>query len=195
MAIIQDAATGKTARVNLDNTLSVHSITISEAEHASDLGQSYNVNSGLITLTNAAESGVIYFKSNENANIHIDSIIVILGNTTGGVTTDSTRVRIYANPTTGTLVSGAVTADIIQNRNLGATSALAADVYKDATGNTITNGDNLLESLLSPGSRVAFGLDLTLPKGKSIGVSLEPNDSNTSMKCMVAFNCHIEPIL
>tara|TARA_R110002096_G_scaffold434707_3_gene657613 strand:- start:353 stop:940 length:588 start_codon:yes stop_codon:yes gene_type:complete len=195
MAIIQDAATGKTARVNLDNTLSVHSIAISEANRATDLGQSYNINSGLITLTNAAESGVIYFKSNENVNIHIDSIIVILGNTTGGVTTDSTRVRIYANPTTGTLISGAVAADIIQNRNLGATSALAADVYKGATGNTITNGDNLLESLLSPGNRVAFGLDLTLPKGKSIGVSLEPNDSNTSMKCMVAFNCHIEPIL
>ena len=193
--IIQDAATGKTARVNLDNTLAVHSISISEAEHASDLGQSYNVNSGLITLTNAAESGVIYFKNNENENIHIDSIIIILGPSTGGVTTDTTRVRIYSDPTTGTLISTALAADIVQNRNIGATYALTADVYKGAEGNTITDGANLLESLLSPGNRVAFGLDLTLPKGKAIGVSLEPNDSNTSMKCMVAFNCHIEPLL
>ena len=195
MAIIQDSSTGKTARVNLDNTLAVHSISLTEAEHASDLGDSYNINSGLITLTSAGESGIIYFKNNEDRNIHIDSIIIILGNTTGGATTDSTRVRIYANPTTGTLISTALAADIVQNRNLGATSALAADTYKGAEGNTITDGDNLLESLLSPGNRVAFGLDLTLPKGKSIGVSLEPNDSNTSMKCMAAFNCHIEPLL
>ena len=195
MAIIQDSATGKTARVNIDNTLAVHSISLTEAEHATDLGDSYNISSGLITLTTAGESGIIYFKNNEERNIHIDSIIIILGATTGGVTTDSTRVRIYSNPTTGTLISGAVTADIVQNRNLGATSALAADVYKGAEGSTITDGANLLESLLNPASRVDFGLDLTLPKGKSIGVSLEPNDSTTNMKCMVAFNCHIEPIL
>ena len=195
MAIIQDAATGKTARVNLDNTLATHSINITEAEHASDLGQSYNVNSGLITLTSAAESGILYFKSNEDVNIHVDSLVIILGPSTGGVTTDTTRIRIYSNPTTGTLISNAVNADTVQNRNVGATSALAADTYKGATGNTITDGDIMLESLVSPGSRAVFAIDFTIPKGKSIALSYEPNDSNTSMKVMAAFACHIEPIL
>jgi len=195
MAIIQDAATGKTARVNLDNTLSVHSINISEAEHATDLGDSYNVNSGLVTLTTAGESGVLYFKNNEDRNVHIDSIIIILGPSTGGVTTDTTHIRVYSNPTTGTLISTALAAEMVQNRNMGATSALSADVYKGATGNTITNGDALIESLVSPNSRAVFNIDLTIPKGKAVAISYEPNDSNTSMKCMAAFSCHIEPIL
>ena len=193
--IIQDAATGKTARVNQDNTLAAHSITISEAEHATDLAQSYNVNSGLITLTSAAESGVLYFKSNEDVAIHIDSVIIILGPSTGGVTTDTTQVRVYSNPTTGTLISTALAADTVQNRNVGASSTLEADTYKGATGNTITDGDILLESLVSPGSRAVFNIDMTIPKGKAIAISYEPNDSNTSMKCMAAFACHIEPVL
>ena len=193
--IIQDAATGKTARVNQDNTLSTHSITISEAEHASDLGQSYNINSGLITLTSAAESGVLYYKNNEDVNVHIDSIVVILGPSTGGAATDTTHIRIYSNPTTGTLISNAVDAEIVQNRNIGATSALASVVYKGATGNTITDGAPLIESLVNPASRVAFNIDITVPKCKAIGISLEPNDSNTSMKVMAALVCHIEPIL
>ena len=195
MAILQDAATGKTAKVNQDNTLSTHSITISEAEHATDLGQSYNINSGLITLTSAAESGILYFKNNEDIAVHIDSIIVILGPSTGGAATDTTRVRVYSDPTTGTLISGASAADSVENRNVGTTSALASLAYKGATGNTITDGTVLIESLVSPGNRAPIIIDLTIPKGKAIAISYEPNDSNTSMKCMAAFACHIEPTL
>ena len=195
MAIIQDAATGKTARVNLDNSLSVHSVSIPEAQHATDLGDSYNINSGLVTLTTAGESGILYFKNNEDRNIHIDGLVMILGPSTNGVVTDTTRVRVYGDPTTGTLISGAVTADIVRNRNIGVTSALEANVYKGAEGNTITDGDLFLDSLQNPGSTVPIDIDITLPKGKAVAISYEPNDSNTNMKVQAAFNCHIEPIL
>ncbi len=195
MAIIEDGATGKTARVNLDNTLAVHSITISEAEHATDLGQSYNINSGTVTLTTAGVSGVLYFKNNENINVHIDHIIILLGNTTGGLATDSTTIKVLSNPTTGTVISGATDADIVQNRNIGASSALEADVYKGGEGLTFTNGEELVASLLSPGDRAAFVLDITIPKGKAIGITIEPNDSTTNMKVMAALVCHIEPVL
>ena len=193
--IIQDAATSKTARVNLDNTLSVHSVTISEAEHATDLGQSYNINTGTIALTSAGVSGVLYFKNNEDINIHVDHIIVLLGNTTGGVTTDSTEIKVLSNPTAGTVISGATDADMIQNRNIGASSTLDALVYKGAEGLTFTDGEELVGSLLSPGTRAPFVLDITVPKGKAIGVTIEPNDSNTNMKVMVALVVHIEPVL
>jgi len=195
MAIIQDAATGKTARVNLDNTLSVHAVTIPEAEHATDLGDSYNVNSGLITLTTAGESGILYFKNNEDRNVHIDGLVTILGPSTGGLTTDITRVRVYGEPTTGTLISAATTADIVRNRNIGVTSALQADIYKGAEGATVTDGILFLDALQAPGITVPIAIDITIPKGKSIAFTYEPNDSNTSMKVMAAFNCHIEPVL
>ncbi len=195
MAIIQDAATGKTARVNLDNSISVHAITLPEDQHATDLGDSYNVNTGLITLTTAGESGILYFKNNEDRNVHIDGVVTILGPSTGGLTTDITRVRVYGEVTTGTLVSGAATADIVRNRNIGVTSALAADVYKGAEGSTITDGTIFLDALQNPGSTVPIAIDITVPKGKSVAISYEPNDSNSSMKVMAAFNCHIEPVL
>ena len=195
MAVIENAADGKTARVNLDNTLSTHSVTISEAEHASDLGQSYNINSGLITLTSANESGVLYFKNNENSNVHIDGLVMILGPSTGGLVTDTTRIKVYGSPTTGTLISNAVVADVVQNRNIGATSSLAANVYKGAEGDTVTDGAVFLDSLQSPGSTAPIAIDITVPKGKAIAITYEPNDSNTNMKVQAAFNCHIEPIL
>ena len=195
MAIIQDAATGKTARVNLDNTLSAHSISLTEAEHATDLGDSYNINSGLVTLTTAGESGILYFKNNEDRNVHIDGLVMILGPSTGGVATDTTRIRVYGDPTTGTLISGAATADIVRNRNIGITSSLDANVYKGAEGSTITDGTLFLDSLQNPASTVPIAIDITLPKGKAIAISYEPNDSNTNMKVQAAFNCHIEPLL
>ena len=192
MAIIQDASNATTAKVHKDNLLGVRAITFPESAHATDLGNSYNLNSGLITLTSAAESGVLYFKNNDNRNVHVDAIVAILAPSTGGVVTDTTHIRVYSNSTTGTLISGAVTADIVQNRNLGAPSTLDGLVYKGATGNTITDGEVVIESLVSPGSRVAFDIDLTIPKGKSVAISFEPNDSNTNMKCMAALVLHIE---
>ena len=195
MAILQDSATGKTARVNQDNTLAAHSITISEAEHATDLGQSYNINTGIVTLTSAGVSGVLYFKNNEDINIHIDHIIILLGNTTGGVATDSCTIKVLANPTAGTVISDATAVDMVQNRNVGASSTLEALVYKGAEAKTFTDGDEMVGSLLSSGTRAAFVLDITVPKGKAIGVTIEPEDSNTSMKTMVALVCHIEPVL
>ena len=192
MAIIQDSANGISAKVYKDNLLGVRAIVFPESAHATDLGNSYNINSGLITLTTAGESGILYYKNNDNRNIHIDSIVAILAPSTGGVVTDTTQVRVYSNPTTGTLISGAVNADTVQNRNLGDPSTLDALTYKGATGNTITDGTVVVESLVSPGNRVAFNIDLTIPKGKSVAISFEPNDSNTNMKCMAALVLHIE---
>lgn len=192
MAIIQDSSTGVTAKVHKDNLLAVRAIVFPESAHATDLGNSYNINSGLITLTNDAESGVLYFKNNDNMNIHIDAIVAILGPSTNGITTDTTRVRVYGNPTTGTLISNEVDADVVKNRNLGDPSALDALIYKGATGNTITNGGVVIDSLINPGGRVSFNIDLNVPKGKSVAITFEPNDSNTSMKCMAALVLHIE---
>lgn len=192
MATIKDSSTGTTAKVFNDKSLSTRAVTITESSHATNKGDGYNINSGLITLTNAAESGILYFKNNEDRDIHISSIIVIMGPSTGGLTTDTTHFRVYANSTTGTLISTATAADISANRNFGLTSTLSADAYKGTTGATITDGDVVIESLISPGSRVPFPIDIDLPKGKSISVSLEPNDSNTSMKVMMALVLNLE---
>ena len=109
--------------------------------------------------------------------------------------TDATRVRVYRNPTGGTLISGAVLVSNNQNRNFGTNRTLTADAYKGATGNTVTGGNIIVEVFVNPGERELLNIDMTLTKGDSVAVSYEPNDSNTSMKCMVDAAVHIGHIV
>lgn len=192
--IIQDGGTGKTAVVDSSSRLLTRTVQQSQNENATDTGESFNINSSVVILTSDAESGILYLKNNENRNIHLDSVVVILGPSTGGMATDTTRIRMYRNPTTGTLISLAMQAPIIENRNFGSSRELIADVYKGAVGATVTDGAVIIESLVSPGSRVGFGIDLVMTKGDSFAVTYEPNDNNTSMKVMAAYAVHVEPV-
>lgn len=186
---------GKAAKVNTDNQLEVRSVTQSSFERATSGGNSFNINTGLITLTSAGESGILYVKNTSSTkNIRVDGVVVILGPSTGGATTDTTHIRFYKNPTTGTLISGASAVSDESNRNFGSGITLEADSYKGAEGNTITDGTTHIQSLVSPGNRVFFSIDEVLQPGNSTAVSYEPPDSNTSMKCMAALLCHTEPI-
>lgn len=186
--------TGSGYSVKIDAANRIHGISTSATpgQDATDRADSFNLNSGLVTLTDASEQGVLYLKNNETRNIHILAIIVILGPSTNGVTTDITRIRFIKNPTTGTLISEATAADTNSNRNFGSSLTLDADVFKGDGSATITNGTVHIDSLVSPGSRASFGIDEILTKGDTIAITYEPNDSNTSMKCMAAIVCHLE---
>lgn len=188
---IQDPLTKDGMRVDKSGRAQVFSVSRSSAEQSVEESGAYNINTGLITLTTAGESGILYFKNNESTDFDIDQVVVILGPSTGGSATDTTRVRIYKNPTTGTLISGASAVDINSNRDFGSSDTLASSLaYKGAEGNTITDGSSHVESLVSPGNRVVFNISEVLRKGNSIAISLEPNDSNTSMKVMCALVGH-----
>jgi hypothetical protein len=183
---------GRSAGVNQDNQLLTRSVSVDSQEQGTVFGESFNVNTGLITLTTADESGVLYVKNTYSSrNVVVTGIVAILGPSTGGSTTDTTRIRIYRNPTTGTLITDATAVDTNSNRNFGEDSTLTADAYKGTEGSTITDGTVHLESLVNPGNRVFFSIDEMLQPGNSIAVSYEPNDSNTSMKCMTAIVCHL----
>ena len=189
---IKNGSNGNVARVNSNLQVNTFSIGRSVSEQSTQEEGSYNINSGLITLTTAGESGILYYKHNESQSFDITSIVVIMGPSTGGSASDTTHVRIYKNPTTGTLISGAAAVDINSNRNFSSSESLADSLaFKGATGNTITDGLTHIESLVSPGNRAPFQVSETLSKGNSIAISLEPNDSNTSMKCMVAIVGHL----
>ena len=185
------SGTASLARVDSNRRLHTQTVSIDEQGQANKKGNAYNLNTSLVTLTSAAESGVMYVKNNESRDLHVIAIIVILGPSTGGSATDTTRVRFYKNPTTGTLISNATDADINSNRNFKSGNTLNADVFKGATGNSITDGNVHIESLVSPGNRVSFGIDEILSTGNSIAVSYEPPDDNTSMKTMTAVVCHL----
>ena len=98
MAVIENGkGTGDKAKVDSSNRLATLATTITSAEDATERADSFNINSGLVTLTDASEQGILYVKNNGDRDLKISAIVVILGPSTGGLTTDTTRVRFIKN--------------------------------------------------------------------------------------------------
>ena len=192
MSTIDDGTgTGFSLRIDGSNRAKIEGVTKSIGQAASEREEGYNINSGLVTVTTVDEQGILYMKNNETRDIHITNTVLIFGPSTSGVTTDTIRARIYKNPTAGTLVSEAIEADTDSNRNFGSGDTLSIDAFKGDGSSTITDGSVHIESLISPGNRVPFPIEMILRKGNSIAITVEAPDSNTSMKCMVAIVCHL----
>lgn len=192
--IVQDGTgTGKKLKVDGNNRAHIKSVSIDVDKQATDDGRSYNINTGLITLTNATETPVLYLKNNEDAAIHVFALAVGTYTSTGGSPTDIT-VTVVRNPTSGTIVSNATAVDISSNRNYGSAETLGADAYKGATGNTMTDGTDHLLLRHSSASRLFATIDEIVPKGASIGVKITPPSGNTSMQCYAALICHLEDV-
>jgi hypothetical protein len=193
MEQIQDG-TGKgyTAKVNSDNQLEVTSVSTQAEESASGKGFSYNINTGIITLTNATKTPVLYIKNNEGYDLVIGTLIYQTGASTGG--SGNILVDVFRNPTLGTIVSNASAVEMNINRNFGSSRALAVNAYKGATGNTMTDGTKAFESILATATqRIAVSTGaIIIPKGSSIGINITPPTGNTSMAVEFAVACYLK---
>jgi len=191
MAIAIEGGTGSPhgVKVNENNRFFVNAIIESEAESATDIGNSYNLNTGLVAYTGTAASSVIYLKNNEDSTLIITAIAVGLF-TRSATVTDSALFTLIRNPTAGNIVSDATVVDMNQNRNFGSDNTLAADVYKGKDGGTITGGNDIAKLLLGEG-RSFFTIDWELPKGKSLGATIDLNTSGgANMYCAII--CHLK---
>jgi len=193
MEIIQDGTgRGYTAKVNSENQLNVASISTPAEENASTHGLSYNINTGIITLTNTTKTPVLYIKNNEDLDLVIGSLIYQTGASTGG--SGNILVEVVRNPTAGTIVSNAVAVEMNINRNFGSSRALSVNAYKGATGNTLTDGTKAFESILATATQriaVATGA-IIIPKGASIAIQITPSTGNTSMAVEFAVACYLK---
>ena len=192
--IIQDG-TGKSygAKVDIDGRLHVDSIGTDRESYSSQAGYSFNLNTGIITLTNAAtKNAVMYVKNNEASPLVITNLFYQTGASTGG--SGNILIDVLRNPSTGTIVSGATAVEINVNRNFGSSRTLDVTAYKGATGLTFTNGEKALESILATAvQRVAVSAgSITLPKGATIGINITTPTGNTSMAVEFAIACYLE---
>ena len=169
--------TGRLAKVDVNNRLFTNSVSLTEQSWQSEEGRGFNINTGLISLTSAAESGLLYLKYTGTTYFNIAALAVGVG-LMGGTVTDPTYIKIYRNPTGGTLISNAVTSGIQNgNRNFGATSTLNGTIYKGAEGATVTGGDVIASFYQGGSGRLFAGIDFILEPQTSIAISLEPNAS------------------
>lgn len=181
---IEDPSNGNSARVSNDRRLGVFSTTEGQFLEASRKGNAFNLNTGIIALTDGtAESAIMYIENQEDtvngvSDLILQSIAIGVG-VPANASTESCEITLVRNPTGGTIVSGASNADIISNSNFGATNVLSTSskVYKGAQGNTLTGGSDHGIFFMGSSSRLFATIEIVIPKGASIGITITPNNT------------------
>jgi hypothetical protein len=168
---------GVNAKVGADNRLQVRAISETEVVHNGELGNAYNFNTGMISVS--GDATLIYLKNNADEALIIGAIA--LGIFEGGTYSDDPYLTVVRNPTGGDIVTDATAITVSGNRNCGSSKEAEADIYKGKTSGTMTGGSDLALLQATPGGRSYYGIDLILPKGASIGIKLDANLSSGSM--------------
>lgn len=178
---------GATAR----GQIKAFSVSETEAQEATELGDGYNINSGVIGLTSSTESGILYFKNGESRRFIVEAIAVGVGS--AGTVTDVSQITLVKNPTGGTLISNATAVDINENRSFGSSNTLASSLaYKGAEGNTVTGGDDTLLFFQAAGGRLIADIQLELNPGNSIAVKIDTNTSSGTTNVYAAIIGHLK---
>lgn len=189
MSFIEDGSgNGYLARVNGNNRLYTNSVVVSENLQATKIGRSFNINTGVITLTDAADTPILYLKNNDTEDLHITAIAVGVGPSTGG-SGGIPKITVVRNPVT---IDFSTAVDINSNRNYGSAQTITADAYKGATGDTMTDGDDHIIFFQTSNGRLFATIDEMVPTGSSIGIKFDPQTGNTSQDVYAALICHLE---
>ena len=172
--ILDGAGSGKMATVGEDKRLQVRAISEDEAVHNGELGNSYNFNTGMISIT--GDATLMYFKNLADEQFIIKAIA--LGSFEGLTHSDDPYITLVRNPTGGDLITDATAIAMNQNRNFGSSKTANANIYKGKISGTLTGGDDIAFLQVTPGGRSYYGIDFILPKGSSIGIKLTANVSS-----------------
>lgn len=188
--IIEDGTgSGNKAKVDAENRLYTLAVTDSQAVNAAIDGRGYNLNSGALALTTAADHAILYVKNNDTQGrvYFVESLIVGLGAVTGGGSVaGQIEINAVKNVTTGTIVSDATAAATNSNTNFGSSATFTANVYSGGQGKTATNGTNHALIYAQAGSRSVAPLALAIPVGQSIAITVNPNIAAGSIDVYVA---------
>lgn len=163
------------AGVNSDNQLAVASVTETEQLDIAKDGDAYNLTTGTVSLTDGARTPVMYFKNNDTKDFILPAFAFAIG--TLPSPTESAILFLVRNPTTGTIIDNGNVIAQNGNRNFGSSNTLVADIFKGATGETFTNGDDIAQFFITGGSRVFATIDIIIPPGNTIGFEMQLNDT------------------
>jgi hypothetical protein len=188
--LIEDGA-GKGNRAKVDSNLRIHAQTVEETEsqHAAEIGDAYNINTGNITFS--AAGTMVYFKNGETKDFVVEAVAVGLGS---GTTSDSPEITVERNPTGGDLISDGTAVDMKQNRNFGSSKTLATGtlVYKGKSGGTSTGADDTILFYQTAAGRLYAPINLVITPGSSMAITIDPKLSSGSIKAYAAIIGHLK---
>jgi hypothetical protein len=188
MLIDDGKGDGFKARVDSNKRLHTQSVTEEESIHAAEIGDAYNINTGLISIT--GDATLMYIKNNENQDLIIEAIAI--GSFEGITHSDDPYITLVRNPTGGDLISDATAVSMNQNRNFGSNKTLTADAYKGKVSGTLTGGNDIAILQVNPATRSFYTINFVLPKGASMGIKLTANVTSGSANYYGAFICHLK---
>lgn len=175
-SIIDGTGANYRAQVKSNNHLQTDAITESTYELAVEENRAFNINTFDGTLAaQTGEQAILYIKNNSSEILQLKNMFGGFWNVTAG-TNGINKVKVYQNPTGGTLLSDANEIEV-KNRAAGAIDTFASDitVYEaTAGGKTITGNDDIPNAFIIQGSgRLFVGIDLSIPPAQSIAVTVD----------------------
>lgn len=191
MIIRDGTGLGFEAAVDSKNRLKTFSNVQDETIENLELGNAYNINTGLITSVNS-DSSVIYFKNNEDGNYIIEAIA--FAEFDGITHSDKPYIIVYKNVTGGDIISDATSVSMFENRNFGSTKTLGNSfAYKGKNGGTITGGTEVGYFQHNGSGRSFYSVNFDVPKGNSIGVKYISNVTSGSASIYAALIGYLKP--
>ena len=178
-----------TASVDTAGRVATTATTLTEQQQAANAGDTYNINTGELTLTTAAETPLFLIKNTgENTRLKISRFFLTALASTGG--TGAFRSAIYYGASAGTILTAPSLP--IYNFNVTSAKTLAVDARLGGTGVTFTPAASPapIRSLFpAAGVRSLTEFDhIVVPQGGAILVTVTPPAGNTSMVVLGGVN-------
>lgn len=195
MRIEDGGGSNGAVKVDYKQRLDVHATTREEEELSILEGRGVQVNSGWISSLADGESALLYAKNNEGGFIsglpqdfHFTRIFVGLGISSNF--NGRAELIVYRNPTGGTIVSGATAVTTKSNQNFGSNEPFDdLLIYEGSNGLTLTGGTEharfALSTSTTQATRFAVGVNWIMPRGASIGMSIDPDISSGTVEAYV----------
>lgn len=181
---------GYQARVTPNHQLRMVGVELTEVQDATSKGNSYNINTGRVSLTSTTASGVLYISSDESP-VNGESALIIdaiaIGIDSLGTTSGMAEIKIIRNPSS---VSFSTVTDMNVNRNYGSSNTLDSLFYKGGEAETVTGGDEFGIFLQNSGTRGFYDVNIEMPKGSSLAITMDTQTTAGTTDVYVAVICH-----
>ena len=171
---IQDGTgSSRKAEINGNNRLLTQAISETEFDNATSNGNAFNINTEFLTITGTTEIPLLYIKNNNDNELVISAWFIGTDADTGTATRTS-LMRVYKNPTSGTLISSGVDITPV-NRNFGSSNEFEGVAKKGGDGFTVSGYEATQVLYQTQGTKQrSFGtVQLVLPKGSSVVVTYQ----------------------
>lgn len=188
MRIEDGTGDGYSAKVAANNRLTTESVTLSAEDDAIREGRGWQITSGAVSFTGVSGAGLLYIKNTGAVDLVLDRVVLVLGTATGAAAGADWTFQTLRNPTSGTLISGAV-ASGISNSNHGSARTPSAAHYAGTESSTVTDGTGVALPIKQDQNRSTFPLARRLPLGSSIAWKVTPPTGTTA--ATVAIVAHV----